>query len=193
MKKKIFLQVFLVFLTIVFSLILLNQTLEKENKIVSKEEIKKKETENNLIEGIRYFSKDMKGNTYLIESKNGTINKENPDIIYLIDVEAKINFDKDQLIKVKSNKAVYNINNYDTEFTENVKLSYEDNKISCKNIVIKFSENYAILSGNLVYNNLLTSLFADQMRVDLTTRTTKTSMTNNQDKVKIVYKNNGPN
>ena len=193
MKKKIFLQVFLVFLTIVFSLILLNQTLEKENKIVSKEEIKKKETENNLIEGIRYFSKDMKGNTYLIESKNGTINKENPDIIYLIDVEAKINFDKDQLIKVKSNKAVYNINNYDTEFTENVKLSYEDNKISCKNIVIKFSENYAILSGNLVYNNLLTSLFADQMRVDLTTRTTKTSMTNNQDKVKIFYKNNGPN
>ena len=193
MKKKIFLQVFLVFLTIVFSLILLNQTLEKENKIVSKKEIQKKETENNLIEGIRYFSKDMKGNTYLIESKNGTINKENPDIIYLIDVEAKINFDKDQLIKVKSNKAVYNINNYDTEFTENVKLSYEDNKISCKNIVIKFSENYAILSGNLVYNNLLTSLFADQMRVDLTTRTTKTSMTNNQDKVKIVYKNNGTN
>ena len=193
MKKKIFLQVFLVFLTIVFSLILLNQTLEKENKIVSKKEIQKKETENNLIEGIRYFSKDMKGNTYLIESKNGTINKENPDIIYLIDVEAKINFDKDQLIKVKSNKAVYNINNYDTEFTENVKLSYEDNKISCKNIVIKFSENYAILSGNLVYNNLLTSLFADKMRVDLITRTTKTSMTNIQDKVKIVYKNNGTN
>ena len=188
MKKKIFLQIFLVFLTIVFSLVLLNQSREKENKIVSKEEIQKKETENNLIEGIKYFSKDMKGNTYLIESKNGTINKENPDIIYLIDVEAEINFDKDQLIKVKSNKAVYNINNYDTEFTENVKLSYEDNKISCKNIVIKFSENYAILSGNLVYNNLLTSLFADQMRVDLIKRTTKTSMTNNQDKVKIIYK-----
>ena len=193
MKKKIFLQIFLVFLTIVFSLILLNQTVEKENKTVSKEEIQKKETESNLIEGIKYFSKDMKGNTYLIESKNGIINKKNPDIIYLIDVEAEINFDKDQLIRVKSNKAIYNINNYDTEFKENVKLSYEDNKISCKNIVIKFSENYAILSGNLVYNNLLTSLFADQMKVDLITRKTKTSMTNNNDKVKIVYKNNGTN
>ena len=193
MKKKIFLQIFLVFLTIVFSLILFNQTVEKENKTVSKEEIQKNETENNLIEGIKYFSKDMKGNTYLIESKNGIINKKNPDIIYLIDVEAEINFDKDQLIRVKSNKAIYNINNYDTEFKENVKLSYEDNKISCKNIVIKFSENYAILSGNLVYNNLLTSLFADKMKVDLITRTTKTSMTNNQDKVKIVYKNNGTN
>ena len=193
MKKKIFLQIFLIFLTFIFSFIFLNQTLKKEKKIVSKVEVQKKEAENNIIEGIKYFSKDMKGNTYLIESKNGTINEENPDIIYLVDVEAEINFDKDQLIKVTSNKAVYNINNYDTEFTDNVKLSYEDNKISCKNIVVKFSENYAILSGNLVYNNLLTSLFADQMRVDLTTRTTKTSMTNNQDKVKIVYKNNGPN
>tara|TARA_B100000886_G_scaffold27184_1_gene17231 strand:- start:2278 stop:2859 length:582 start_codon:yes stop_codon:yes gene_type:complete len=193
MKKKIFLQIFSIFLILIFSLIIINQTLEKEKKTVSKLEIKKKETGNNLIEGIKYFSKDMKGNTYLIESKNGTINKENPDIINLIGVEAEINFDKNKLIKITSNKAIYNINNYDTEFKENVELNYEDNKISCKNIIIKFSENYAILSGNLVYNNLLTSLFADQMKVDLITRKTKTSMTNNKDKVKIVYKNNGTN
>ena len=75
----------------------------------------------------------------------------------------------------------------------NVKLDYKDNKIYCKNIIVKFSENYAILSGNLVYNNLLTSLFADQMKVDLVSRTTKTSMANSQDKVKIVYKDNGAN
>ena len=193
MKKKIFLQIFLIFLILIFSFIFLNQTLKEEKKIVSEVEVQKKEPENNMIEGIKYFSKDMKGNTYLIESKNGTINKENPDIIYLVDVEAEINFDKDQLIKVTSNKAVYNINNYDTEFSDNVKLSYEDNKISCKNIIVKFSENYAILSGNLVYNNLLTSLFADQMKIDLITRATKTSMINKQDKVKIVYKNNGTN
>ena len=193
MKKKILLQIFLIFLIFAFSIILFNQTINKEKKIVSKEEVKKKEVENNLIEGIQYFSRDVRGNTYLIESKSGTINEENPDIIYLIDVEAEINFDKDQLIKVTSEKAIYNINNYDTEFLNNVKLDYKDNKISCKNIIVKFSENYAILSGNLVYNNLLTSLFADQMKVDLVSRTTKTSMANSQDKVKIVYKDNGAN
>ena len=193
MKKKTFLQIFLIFFTVIFSLILFNQTLDKEKKIVSKTEVQKKENENNLIEGIKYFSKDMKGNTYLIVSKNGTINEENPDIIYLIDVEAEINFDNDQLIKVTSNKAIYNVNNYDTEFKDNVKVSYQNNKISCKNIIVKFSENYAILSGNLVYNNLLTRLFADQMKIDLISRTTKTSMSNSHDKVKIVYKNNGTN
>jgi len=193
MKKKTFLQIFLIFFTVIFSLILFNQTLDKEKKILSKAEVQKKENENNLIEGIKYFSKDMKGNTYLIVSKNGTTNEENPDIIYLIDVEAEIKFDNDQLIKVTSNKAIYNVNNYDTEFKDNVKVSYQNNKISCKNIIVKFSENYAILSGNLVYNNLLTRLFADQMEIDLISRTTKTSMSNSHDKVKIVYKNNGTN
>ncbi len=193
MKKKIFLQIFLIFLIISFSIILLSQIFYKEKKITSKIEVQEKGDENNLIEGIKYFSKDVNGNTYLITSKNGAINEENPDIIYLIDVKAEINFDKDQSIKVISNKAVYNVNNYDTEFIDNVKLSYENNKISCKNIIAKFSENYAILSGNLVYNNLLTSLFADQMKVDLISRTTKTSMTNSHDKVKIVYKDNGTN
>ena len=106
MKKKVFLQVFLIFLIFAFAIILFNQTINKEKKIVSKEEVKKKEVENNLIEGIQYFSRDVRGNTYLIESKSGTINEENPDIIYLIDVKAEINFDKDQLIKVTSNKAV---------------------------------------------------------------------------------------
>ena len=193
MKKKTFLQIFLIFFTVIFSLILFNQTLDKEKKILSKAKVQKKENENNLIEGIKYFSKDMKGNTYLIVSKNGTTNEENPDIIYLIDVEAEIKFDNDQLIKVTSNKAIYNVNNYDTEFKDNVKVSYQNNKISCKNIIVKFSENYAILSGNLVYNNLLTRLFADQMEIDLISRTTKTSMSNSHDKVKIVYKNNGTN
>ena len=193
MPKKLFYQLSLVLLTLIVTIIFLNQTFKKEKKVLLKEIIPEKKSENSLIEGIKYFSKDIKGNTYLIESKNGTLSEENPDIIYLLDVEAKINFDQNQLIKVTSDKAIYNVDNYDTEFKDNVKLSYEDNKISCKNILVKFSENYAVLSGNLVYNNLLSSLFADQMKVDLLSRTTITSMKNGKDKVKIIYKNNGTN
>ena len=146
-----------------------------------------------MIEGIQYFSKDVNGNTYLIESKTGSIDKENPDIIYLVDVEAKINFDQNDEIKVTSDEAIYNINNFDTEFIDNVKLFYEDNKLTCKNILVKFSKNYAILSGDLVYNNLLTKLSADRMEVDLSSRITKTSMINENDKIKIIHKNNGIN
>ena len=193
MNKKLLLQIFFISLTLIFSVIFFNQTFKKEKDILVKKENEKKLPENNLIEGIKYFSKDIKGNTYLIESKNGTLDQNNTDIIYLIDVVAEINFDKDQKIKVTSNKATYNVSNFDTEFTDNVKLIYDDNKITCKNIIVKFTENYAILDGNLIYKNVLTSLYADRMEVDLTSRKTKTSMKNNKDKVTIIYKNYGIN
>ena len=193
MSRKLLVQILLISLTLILSVVFFNEIFKKEKKISSNPEATIKKDQSNLIEGIQYFSKDVNGNTYLIESKSGTLDKENPDIIYLVDVEAKINFDKNDEIKVTSNKAIYNVNNFDTEFIDNVKLSYEENKLSCKNILVKFSKNYAILSGNLVYNNMLTELYADRMEVDLISRITKTSMLNQKDKIKIIHKNNGIN
>ena len=193
MSKKLIIQIFLISLTLILSTIFFYEISKKEKNISSTPKIINKDTETNLIEGIQYFSKDVKGNTYLIESKSGSLDEENPDIIYLVDVEAKINFDKNNEIKVTSDEAIYNINNFDTEFINNVKLFYEDNKITCRNILVKFSKNYAILSGDLVYNNLLTKLIADRMEIDLLSRITKTSMINENDKIKIIYKNNGIN
>ena len=193
MSRKLLVQIFLISLTVILTIVFFNQIFEKEKKISLKPETTVNDSKTNLIEGIQYFSKDVNGNTYLIESKSGSLDEENPDVIYLVDVEAKINFDKNDEIKVTSDKAIYNVNNFDTEFIDNVKLSYEDNKLTCKNILVKFSKNYAILSGNLVYNNLLTKLYADRMEVDLISRITKTSMINQKDKIKIIHKNNGIN
>ena len=193
MSRKLLLQIFLISLMLILSIVFFNEIFEKEKKISLKPEMIINKDESNLIEGIQYFSKDVNGNTYLIESKSGSLDKENPDIIYLVDVEAKIKFDKNDEIKVTSNKAIYNVNNFDTEFIDSVKLLYEDNMLTCKNILVKFSENYAILSGNLVYNNMLTKLYADRMEIDLISRITKTSMINKKDKIKIIHKNNGVN
>ena len=194
MSRKLQVQIILISLTLILSVFFLNEIFKKdEDKDIIKIETTNKVSDKNLIEGIQYFSKDVNGNTYLIESKTGKIDKENPDIIYLIDVRAKINFDKNDEIRVFSDEAIYNIENFDTEFIDNVKLLYEDSKLSCKNMLVKFSRNYAILSGNIVYNNLLTKLYADQMRIDLISRVTTTSMINKKDKVKIIHKNNGVN
>ena len=194
MSRKLQVQIFLIILTLILSVFFLNEIFKKnQDKDLINIDTTNDVSDKNLIKGIQYFSKDVNGNTYLIVSKTGKIDKENPDIIYLVDVKAKINFDENDEITVFSDEAIYNINNFDTEFIDNVKLLYEDNKLSCKNILVKFSKNYAILSGNIVYNNLLTKLYADQMEIDLISRETKTSMINKKDKVKIIYKNNGVN
>ena len=193
MNKKLSIQICIIFVMIIFSILLFNKIFFKKNfEIVENKEVSESD-EKNLIEGIQYFSKDIKGNTYLIEAENGIMDQNNQDIIYLKDVKAKINFDEKEIVTINSKRAIYNINNFDTEFSDNVKLKYGENKLSCDKILAKFSQNYAILSGNLVFKNLITKLYADQMEVDLIARTTKTSMFNNNNKIKIKHLSNGVN
>ena len=193
MKKKLYFQISIIFFTLVFSVFFLNKIFFKKNFDIVEEKKVLKSDNKNLIEGIKYFSKDMKGNTYLIEAENGVMDENNKDIIYLKDVKAKIKFDEKKIIIISSEKAIYNISNFDTEFLENVKLKYDEKKLSCDKISAKFSKNYAILSGNLVYKSIITKLYADQMEVDLITRTTKTSMFDKNNRIKIKHFANGLN
>jgi len=195
MKKRLFIQISLIFFTLIVSTIFfyeifLNKS-TKEN--IVKKEIINDPTSENLIEGIQYFSKDVRGNIYQIKAKSGVLDKENKSIIFLNQVNAKLKFDKKEEILINSDKAVYNIESYDTQFIDNINLVYKDHELTCNKILAKFTENYAILSGNLIYNGLLTSLYADQMEVDFITRTTKTSMYDDKKKIIIKYKNNGTN
>ena len=193
MKKKLYFQISIIFFTLVFSVFFLNKIFfEKDFDIVEEKKVLKSDNKN-LIEGIKYFSKDMKGNTYLIEAENGVMDENNKDIIYLKNVRAKINFDEEKLITVSSLRAIYNVSNFDTEFLDKVKLRYDENRLSCDKILAEFSKNYAILSGNLVFLNSITKLNADQMEIDLIERTTKTSMLNKSDKIKIKHLANGTN
>ncbi len=193
MNKKLFLQICIIFATVIFSSFFFNKIFFKKDVATLEKKEVLESNEKNLIEGIQYFSKDLKGNTYLIEAKNGIMDQNNQNIIYLNNVKAKINFDKKRIITIYSERAIYNIDNFDTEFLDNVKLSYDRNKLSCDKILAKFSQNYAILSGNLIFKNLITKLYADQMEVDLITRTTKTSMFNEKNKIKIKYLTDGIN
>ncbi len=193
MNKKLSLQICIISVTIIFSIFFFNKIFfKKDFELIESKEVIESD-EKNLIQGIQYFSKDIKGNTYLIEAEDGIIDQNNQDIIYLKNVKAKINFDEKKMVSINSKRAIYNISNFDTEFLDNVKLKYGENKLSCDKILAKFSQNYAILSGNLVFKNFITKLYADQMEVDLLARTTKTSMFDKNNKIKIQHLTNGAN
>ena len=70
----------------------------------------------NLIEDLKYFSKDIEGNKYLLQAKTGTSDKENPNLIYLEDVKANIKLNDKSEIFVTSKKAIYNNVTFDTKF-----------------------------------------------------------------------------
>lgn len=142
-----------------------------------------------IIEGIEYISNDNRGNTYIVKAQNGKNESENTNLITLYNVEAVLKFDKKEEITITSKKAIYNTVNNNTDFMNDVIVVYGKHNIFCDKIIANFSENYAKLFGNLIYNNNLTELYADQMEIDLFNRTSKTSMFNGKDKVKIIKKN----
>ena len=186
MKLKLFLQFFLIFSSVITSGIFFYEYYKKDEKTDQIQTVNN-ELEVNIIKDIKYYSRDNNGNIYEIFAESGIPVQEDDYLIELKKVQAEIIFDNNQKILISSDLALYNQDNYDTEFKKNVSIIFNKHTINCDNLKAFFSENIAKLSGNLVYKNLQTELVADVMEIDLLTKSTKTYMLNNNEKVKINY------
>ena len=190
MNKKLLAQVALILLILIILLSFFFTYFKKESFIEQKQTNSNNEKsvisddEKGSLSGIEYTSKDVNGNIYNIKAVNGKIDEKNPDLINLFNVSAYLIFDNKQKITVISDLALYNSNNFDTIFSKNVILNYDKHNISCGKIAAIFSENTAILSKSLIYDNFLTKLYADQMKIDLITRNSEITMFNQKKKNK---------
>ena len=199
MDKKTVIQLFLSSVIILIFLVIFYKYFNQETSTKKIDNIEKETSKSldeksnlineksNLIKGIEYFSKDETGSIYNIIAESGEINDNNPDIIFLTNVKAKISTLNSEDILIESNFAKYNSKNYDTNFYENIKVKYAEHKIDCEYLDLLFNKNQAILYENIVYKNLETRLLADRLEIDLITKNSKLSMKSEKEKIKIVY------
>ena len=193
MNKKLLIQVILLILILFIistSYVIFFQKSLIEDKEVSNEIIQNQKKTDNQINDLKYFSRDEKGNSYLLNAKTGYPDEENNYIINLNNVDAKITFDENNQIIVTSDKAVYNNSTYDTEFLGNVVINYNEHKLTTNKMNALISKNMAILIGNVVYKNNLTKLYADKIEYDLIERKSKISMFDKNKKIKVTHINN---
>ena len=183
--------IFLIIITVGFFFIYSNYFQKEEinqNEILEVE--KENSTKSNIIKDIKYSSKDLKGNEYTIMSDEGEIDLDNSEIIFLKDVKAFINLiEKDETITVTSDFGKYNTVNYDTIFSQNVKIQYQDNTITGDYLDFSMKKNLLIISKNVVYTNPNNILKADVIQLDTITKDTKIFMHNSKDKVNIESRN----
>ena len=159
---------------------------EKNNQNLNLEVEKESSTNSNIIRDIKYSSKDIKGNEYIILADEGEIDLDNSDIIFLKNVKAFINLiEKNETIRVVSDFGKYNTINYDTIFSQNVKIHYQDNTITGDYLDFSMKKNLLIISKNVVYTNPNNILKADVVQLDTITKDTKIFMHNSKDKVNI--------
>ena len=140
----------------------------------------------NIIKDINYTSRYLKGNEYVLIAKEGEIDLNNSDIIYLTDVTAYIKLIKNsELIVITSNYGKYNTINYDTIFSKNVNIDYVDNIITGDYLDFSMMNNLLIISKNVVYKNLENTLKADVIELDTSTKDTKIFMYNSSEQVNV--------
>ena len=78
---------------------------------------------------IEYSGLDLAGNRYILKSKEAINSKANEEITKMKSVEANFFFKDDTILRVKSEKGIYNNKTLDMVFTDNVeafmrKMSY---------------------------------------------------------------------
>ena len=161
----------------------------KQSSITQKtnDNSKSLEAKGNLIKDMKYENTDISGNKYFIYSEYGEVDVNNPDIILMKNVFAKVEIFKKDTIYINSFSAKYNLINYETNFNKDVELKYLDHVIFTENMDLSFQKNFAWLYTDVVYKSFDYELFADKIEIDLITKNSKI-YTNNGKKVKIIKK-----
>ena len=146
-----------------------------------------KKSKNNEIIDILYEKFDTYGNQYLITSKKGILDKDQPDIIYMNMVEASLTYLNNEKLIINSKEAIFNKNNFKTTFSKNVKLVYQDQVLMSDNLEFLIDKNIAIFNDNVKYYNQDIKAFADIVIINLLTKEIEVKSKNQK---KVIIKKN---
>ena len=188
-KRKTLIQISLVF----FGLLKIFFTyFYSGNKNVSLDKVVEKEIEKDVIEkegfntfeNITYEGKDSNNNDFTLNSEYAEFATNESNIIYMKNIICRFFFKDGTVLKIISDKGIYDNISNDMEFEENVEMYYLENKLFSDKANFVNSENYFIVQGNVIGEGPLGNVAADRLNVDLIQKKMKISMYN-ESKVNI--------
>ena len=196
MKRKIILSTSLLIFFFTFLIFLYTKLSNDKNLIEKKKVAKLVENENieilnekieslNIIEDVSYSAKDIRGNEYFLKAREGTIDQNESNFIFLKSVKAMINLKDYKLIEISSDFGKYDINNYDTIFSKNVIITYLDNTITGDYLDFSWDKNLMLVSRDVIFKNNKNSLQADVIEMDIEKRDIKIFMYEDSKKINI--------
>ena len=191
---KIFLTLLILFLVSFFVYFKFFKKTETQNtsETQTNEEVNSNEEVNyssNIIKDVEYATTDADGNEYVINAIQGEIDFTNSNILYLTKVNALITLNDLTTITITSDYGKYNTDNFDTIFSKNVIIKYLENKILGEYLDFSIERNSMIISKNVIYSDLNSTLNTDVIEIDIKTQNAKLFMYENEKKISIKTKN----
>jgi len=106
----------------------------------------------NTLENILYTGTDPSGKQYNVKARLAGIQTENQDIINLIDVDSDYLLKDGTIIKVTSEKGIFNKNTNDIVYQTNVKTTHLKNIINCDKAEFLGKSDFLTMNGNIIAN-----------------------------------------
>ena len=149
----------------------------------------KTKKDSNILENVEYENYDNEGNRYKITAEKGEIKDANTNVIYMKNVIATIYLKNLEFLTITSTEAIFDNENFETNFSKNIKLKYLNHHLSGENLNFLFEQYLITMENQVVYKNLDTKLIADRIVIDLITKNSKIFMENDNKKIKIFNQN----
>ena len=192
MKKLIQLFIFLILIIVSFSFYF---NFLKTNKTSDLKEIEIKknssllESDNNLIKNLEYNVTFDNNTKYTITAELSELKYEDDiEIVEMQFVTAIFN-DKDGIpLIITSKNASYNNLNYNTSFSNSVKVIYLNNVLLSEKLDINFNKNIIKIYENVVYEGLQGTVKADNVKLNLMSKNMEIFMQNDNEKIEISSK-----
>ena len=161
---------FLIFFVILSTIFIYFKYFPNDKDLKSTEKNLEENYNSNIIEDVKYSSKDDNGE-YLINANKGEIDLQKP-IIYLTDVEAMIKQTDTDDIVINSDlenmiwKFWYN-------FFKNVIIKSLKRRITGEYLELSLEKNLLLISRNVIYEDEENIMKSDVIEVDIKTKDTK--------------------
>jgi len=204
MDKKSLIQIFLIILLLIVTLLIFNHfyisnnSLEnpKNKEVTNIEKDNEQVVDKNIIENVQYSLNNNKGDIYQVLADFGEINLDNPNLMFLTNVNASLILANKTNIKLTSDFANFNTKTFETTFIKNIKVERDEETITGDELYLVLEnetnntkntslsdENLIRISNNILYKKPGYSLKADILEMDLISKDIKIFMLDEQKKV----------
>ena len=189
LNPKNLLQISLILLGIIliFFTYFYNNKQFKVTKTIEEKEINEKvdgKDSLSTFEDIQYEGLDTNGNKFVINAKEAEFASDKPNLIYMEIILCRFFFKDGTILKITSNRGMYDNITDDMEFEENVKMYYLENRLFSDKASYVNSKNYLLVQDNVFGDGPQGEFTSDQLNVDLLEKKMKISMYN-ESKVNI--------
>ena len=135
------------------------------------EQLKNESQDGDIFFNIEYSGLDLAGNRFILKSKEAFNKKASQEIVHMKFVEAFFYFKDGTVLKILSDRGIYNNKTLDMNFDGNVIAKYEGTELFAQKAEYSNSKSFLMISNEVKVNDYRGTMFADKLFFDIKKQT----------------------